>query len=40
MEININNCLYLRKIAVTEREEKYLQKNKAALDQVSDKYRE
>jgi hypothetical protein len=32
--------LYLSKITVTEREEKYLEKNKAALDQVADKYRE
>jgi len=32
--------LETEKIAVTEREEKYLQKNKAALDQVTDKYRD
>jgi len=30
----------LKKIAVTEREENYLQKSKAAVDAVADKYRE
>lgn len=37
---NINNYLFDRKIAVTEREQQYLQKNKAALDEVEDKYRQ
>ena len=31
---------FYRKVAVTEREQQYLKKNKAALDQITDKYRE
>jgi hypothetical protein len=40
ISFTIQNYFYLRKISVTGREEQHLQTNKAALDEVNDKYRQ